>query len=55
MVLLQYAKAANVYVEALIDDEVNLPERLPAVRKNEGVRRDSGGKGSNKRAAGRRM
>ncbi|MET0624899.1 MAG: helix-turn-helix transcriptional regulator [Pyrinomonadaceae bacterium] len=55
MVLLQYAKAANVYVEALIDDELDLPERLPAVRKSEGVRRDSGGKGGNKRAAGRRM
>ncbi|HEX5733363.1 MAG TPA: helix-turn-helix transcriptional regulator [Blastocatellia bacterium] len=29
-VLLQYARAAGVYVDALIDDEVDLPERLPA-------------------------
>ena len=38
-VLLQYARAANVYVEALIDDEVELPKRLPADPKSEGVRR----------------
>lgn len=29
-VLLQYARAAGVYVDVLIDDEVDLPERLPA-------------------------
>ena len=38
-VLLQYTRAANVYVEALIDDELDLPEKLPAVRKSEGIRR----------------
>ena len=38
-VLLEYARAANVYVEALIDDELDLPEKLPAVRKSEGIRR----------------
>jgi transcriptional regulator with XRE-family HTH domain len=37
-VLLKYAKVANVYLEALVDDEVNLPERLPARLKAEGVR-----------------
>lgn len=37
--LLRYARAANVYVEALIDDEVELPKRLPAEPKSEGVRR----------------
>ncbi|HZT35423.1 MAG TPA: helix-turn-helix transcriptional regulator [Nitrososphaera sp.] len=30
LVLLQYARAAGVYVDVLIDDEVDLPERLPA-------------------------
>ncbi len=44
MVLLQYARAANVYVEALIDDEVDLPERLPTPTKSEGVRRRQTGK-----------
>ncbi len=33
-VLLRYAKLANIYVEVLIDDEIDLPERLPALRKN---------------------
>ena len=36
-VLLEYARAANVYVDALIDDEVDLPEKLPARAKSEGV------------------
>lgn len=38
-VLLAYARAANVYVEALIDEELDLPESLPSARKSEGVRR----------------
>ncbi len=38
-VLLQYARAANVYVEALIDDELDLPEGLPAKTKSEGIQR----------------
>jgi transcriptional regulator with XRE-family HTH domain len=38
-VVLQYARAANVSVEALIDDDLNLPEKLPASPKSEGIRR----------------
>jgi transcriptional regulator with XRE-family HTH domain len=38
-VLLQYARSVNVYVDVLIDNEVDLPERLPADVKSEGVRR----------------
>ena len=38
-VLLQYARAANVYVDVLIDNELDLPERLPARVKSEGIRR----------------
>jgi transcriptional regulator with XRE-family HTH domain len=30
LVLLKYARAANVSVEALIDDELDLPKKLPA-------------------------
>lgn len=37
-VLLEYARLANVYLDALADDEVNLPERLPARRKSEGIK-----------------
>lgn len=38
-VLLKIANLAGVYVDALIDDELNLPEALPAHPKNEGIRR----------------
>jgi transcriptional regulator with XRE-family HTH domain len=38
-VLLRYARAANVSVEALIDDELNLPKKLPASPKSEGIKR----------------
>ncbi len=34
MVLLEYARAANVYVEVLIDDELDLPAKLPAKKKH---------------------
>ena len=36
-VLLAYARAANVAVEALIDDELSLPDELPCRRKCEGI------------------
>jgi transcriptional regulator with XRE-family HTH domain len=36
-VLLKYARAANVYVDVLIDDEVDLPKRLPVNAKSEGI------------------
>jgi transcriptional regulator with XRE-family HTH domain len=40
-ILLAYAQAANIYIEALIDDEVDLPKKLPASPKSEGIRRKS--------------
>jgi transcriptional regulator with XRE-family HTH domain len=36
-VLLAYAEAANVRVEVLIKDEVDLPAELPSMSKHEGV------------------
>jgi transcriptional regulator with XRE-family HTH domain len=39
LVLLRYARVANVYVEALIDDELDLPAKLPSAKKHEGVTR----------------
>lgn len=33
MVLLRYARVAGVIVDVLIDDELDLPEKLPARRK----------------------
>lgn len=38
-VLLEYARAANVYVEVLIDDSLDLPAKLPTREKHAGVRR----------------
>lgn len=40
-VLLAYAKAANVYVDALIDNDLDLPEKLPSPTKSEGIARQS--------------
>jgi len=45
MVLLAYARAANVAVEAVIDDDLDLPEHLPSKAKSEGVRRNPTTKG----------
>jgi transcriptional regulator with XRE-family HTH domain len=39
LVLLMYARAANVSVEALIDDELDLPKKLPASPKSEGIKK----------------
>ena len=38
-ILLLYARVANVWTDVLIDDELDLPARLPAAKKHEGVRR----------------
>lgn len=40
-VLLRYARAANLYLDSLVDDELDLPEELPSPTKSEGVRRKS--------------
>lgn len=37
--LLQYARSANIYVEVLIDNNLDLPKELPASTKSEGIRR----------------
>lgn len=38
-VLLEYARAANVWTDVLIDDMLDLPAGLPSAKKHEGVRR----------------
>lgn len=40
-VLLRYAELANVYVDVLIDDRLDLPVKLPARTKHAGVKRGS--------------
>jgi transcriptional regulator with XRE-family HTH domain len=39
VVLLAYARAANVIADVLIDDELDLPAKLPSATKHEGVKR----------------
>lgn len=41
-VLLEYARMANVYLDALADDDIDLPDQLPARSKTEGVQRKAG-------------
>jgi transcriptional regulator with XRE-family HTH domain len=37
--LLQYARVANVYLEVIADDDLDLPAKLPSAKKSDGVRR----------------
>lgn len=37
-VLLRYARTANVLVEVLIDDALELPEKIPSKSRSEGLR-----------------
>jgi len=39
LVLLEYARVAGVYMDVLVDDELDLPEKLPAHPKSEGIKR----------------
>lgn len=50
MILLAYAHTANVFVEALIDDELDLPSHLPANPKSAGIKRKAGAKTTAKAA-----
>jgi transcriptional regulator with XRE-family HTH domain len=37
LLLLAYSEAANVYLEALVRDELDLPMELPAKKKHQGI------------------
>jgi transcriptional regulator with XRE-family HTH domain len=39
IVILRYARVANVWTDVLLDDDLDLPARLPSAKKHEGVRR----------------
>lgn len=41
-VLLQYARAAGVHMEDIVDDELDLPDRLPGNVRYQGIKRKSG-------------
>jgi transcriptional regulator with XRE-family HTH domain len=38
-VLLQYARVSNMWVDVLIDNDLDLPEKLPSKLKSEGVKK----------------
>ena len=38
-VLLRYARVAGIWMDVLVDDELDLPEKLPASPKSEGIAR----------------
>lgn len=40
-ILLEYARLANVFLDVLADDELDLPNELPSGVKHEGVKRRS--------------
>ena len=41
-VLLQYARVAGVHMEDIVDDELDLPDRLPGIVRYQGIKRKSG-------------
>src|SRR2546426_6259066 len=41
-VLLEYARAAGVHMEDIVDDELDLPEKLPGNVKYQGLKRKAG-------------
>lgn len=54
-VLLQYARTANVYVDVLIDNNLDLPTKIPARNKSGGIRRESNTGSAHKRSAKRKI
>ena len=40
-ILLRYAEVANVYLEVIVDDRLDLPEELPSAKKSEGIKREA--------------
>lgn len=51
IILLQYAHAANVITDVLIDDDLDLPARLPSPTRHEGIKRTSTSRGARRRVS----
>lgn len=41
LILIEYARVANVYVDALINDAASLPDKLPSTQKTDGLEQTS--------------
>lgn len=39
-VLLAYSRVANVWMDVIVDDDLDLPEKLPSAKKHEGIPRN---------------
>jgi transcriptional regulator with XRE-family HTH domain len=48
-ILLQYARVAGVHMEDIVDDELDLPEKLPGNVRHAGIKHKSGARGKSKR------
>jgi transcriptional regulator with XRE-family HTH domain len=48
-ILLQYARVAGVHLEDIIDDELDLPEKLPGNYRHEGIKRKPTARSKSKR------
>jgi transcriptional regulator with XRE-family HTH domain len=44
-ILLRYARAANVAMEAIVDDDLDLPDKMPSAKKHEGIKRKTSARG----------
>ena len=53
LILLEYARIANVYVDVLLDDTLELPATLPARAKSEGIERSASARKGVKRRVGK--
>jgi transcriptional regulator with XRE-family HTH domain len=53
LIVLAYARVANVYVDALLDDALDLPGALPAKTKSDGIKKAATPRGASKRDKGR--
>lgn len=50
LTLLSYSEVANIYLEVLVRDTIDLPEKLPSPHKHEGISRQAVKKSSRKRS-----
>lgn len=54
LIVLEYARIANVYVDALLDDTLDLPALLPARAKSQGIQRALPARRIRKKGTGRK-
>ena len=53
LILLEYARMAGVWVDVLINDDLDLPDKLPCSPKHEGIKRETVSRSGKRRPAKR--